>query len=106
MKLCTYSIKPTAIRSWFAYFALTISCIGYATAQSQFNQLLSSDKGLSSTLIGDVMQDRNGNLWIATENGLNKYNGVKLRNYFHDISDPPFFSARQHNGISVPRRPL
>lgn len=88
MKLCTYSIKPTAIRSWFAYFALTISCIGYATAQSQFNQLLSSDKGLSSTLIGDVMQDRNGNLWIATENGLNKYNGVKLRNYFHDISDP------------------
>ena len=57
-------------------------------AQTQFQQLLSSDKGLSSTLIGDIIQDHNGNLWIATENGLNKYNGVKLKNYFHKDDDP------------------
>lgn len=57
-------------------------------AQTQFQQFLSSDKGLSSTLIGDIIQDHYGNLWIATENGLNKYNGVKLKNYFHKDDDP------------------
>lgn len=69
---------------------LTILFVGIATAngQAQFQQLLSSDKGLSSTLIGDILQDHNGNLWIATENGLNRYNGTKLISYFHDDNDP------------------
>lgn len=62
-------------------------------AQLQIQQMLSSDKGLSSTLIGGIVQDRNGNLWIATENGLNKYNGVKLTNYYHDESDPHSLSS-------------
>jgi len=58
---------------------------GRAVAQSQ--QLISADQGLSSSLVGDILQDCNGNLWIATENGLNKYDGVKLTKYFHDESD-------------------
>ena len=72
-----------------------ISCVGIftANAQNKFQQLLSSDKGLSSTLIGDIMQDSKGNLWIVTENGLNKYDGVKLRSYYHDPSDPHSLSS-------------
>ena len=72
-----------------------ISCVGIftANAQNKFQQLLSSDKGLSSTLIDDIMQDSKGNLWIVTENGLNKYDGVKLRSYYHDPSDPHSLSS-------------
>lgn len=45
------------------------------------------DQGLSSSLINKVYQDSNGMIWIATENGLNRYDGVKLTIYRHRPED-------------------
>ena len=86
-------VTPTLTKSnvfVFCFIVQVILCINSfkAIAQNRFQQLLSSDKGLSSTLIDDIMQDSHDNLWIITENGLNKYNGVKLRSYYHDPTDP------------------
>lgn len=68
------------------FCSLSFNVAIYAQTSSQL--ILSSERGLSSTLIGDVLQDKDGNLWIATENGLNKYNGVTLKTYYHNDNDP------------------
>ena len=47
-----------------------------------------SDTFLSSNLINDLYQDKDGILWISTENGLNRYDGAKMTCYFHDDDNP------------------
>lgn len=46
------------------------------------------DKGLSQGTIFDITQDRLGNMWFATYNGVNKYNGYTFKVYQHDEADP------------------
>lgn len=41
----------------------------------------------SSGLINDICQDKYGFIWIATENGLNKYDGYRFTSYYHQPSD-------------------
>lgn len=47
-------------------------------------KLFSVDRELSSSLINKIFQDRNGMIWIATEDGLNRYDGSKFIIYKHD----------------------
>ena len=41
----------------------------------------------SSGLINDICQDRYGYVWIATENGLNKFDGYRFTTYYHQPGD-------------------
>src|SRR5678816_3308898 len=43
---------------------------------------LNTSHGLSYTGIIDMCNDRQGNLWIGTSNGLNMYNGNSVEKYF------------------------
>lgn len=54
--------------------------IGYG----QSGKLFTADGELSSSLINKIYQDRNGMIWIATEDGLNRYDGAKFTIYKHD----------------------
>lgn len=53
-------------------------------AQTKF---FTTDNGLSSSLVNKVYQDRNGMIWIATEDGLNRYDGSKITVYKNDPLD-------------------
>lgn len=44
-------------------------------------------EGLSQSTVLDITQDRMGNMWIATQNGLNKFNGYDFTVYRHDETD-------------------
>jgi len=48
---------------------------------------LSFEDGLSSRKVKDVCQDTFGFIWIATENGLNRYDGHSFKQYFSDGSN-------------------
>jgi ligand-binding sensor domain-containing protein len=53
-----------------------------------------SDNGLSHSIVNSIAQDKEGFLWIATWDGLNRYDGYEFKNYFHDPDDStslPFF---------------
>lgn len=50
----------------------------------QTGRLFTVDNELSSSMINTVYQDRNGIIWIATEDGLNRYDGAKFTIYKHD----------------------
>lgn len=41
----------------------------------------SSEDGLSQNTVMGIVQDRKGNMWFATWNGLNKFNGYSFKNY-------------------------
>ncbi len=51
--------------------------------QVNFSQLSSVD-GLSSNSVISINQDKQGYLWIATEDGLNRFDGKKFHIYRHD----------------------
>jgi len=40
---------------------------------------LTSQDGLSTVLVRDVIESRHGNMWIATQDGLNYYNGSRFK---------------------------
>src|SRR5947208_9405881 len=48
---------------------------------------LSLDQGLSQSTVMDILQDRRGYVWLATEDGLNRFDGLSFKVYKHDPAD-------------------
>lgn len=61
---------------------LTLSAMTYA----QTGHFFSSDR-FSNSLIADLCQDKFGNIWIATDYGLNKFDGYQFESFLHDDRD-------------------
>ena len=61
--------------------------------QAQSGKLFTADKELSNSLINKVYQDRRGIIWIATEDGLNCYDGSKFTIYKHKYLDETSLSS-------------
>ena len=66
--------------------ALTILCVFLAacqimTAGRQFTHINSSGDQLSSDCIKALCQDSRGYIWIGTVNGVNRYDGTRIRTY-------------------------
>lgn len=74
-------MKPKSLLFFLSVF---ISLVEYA----QSGKLFSVDAELSSSIINNVYQDRNGLIWIATEDGLNRYDGSKFTIYKNDKHNP------------------
>ncbi len=56
-------------------------------ANGQSARYFSTENGLSSNLINCIYQDKEGFVWIATEYGLNRFDGIKFTRYNHVKSD-------------------
>jgi ligand-binding sensor domain-containing protein len=54
------------------------------TASGQSAKFFSVENGLSSSMVTDIHQDRSGFLWISTEDGLNRFDGIKFTIYRQD----------------------
>ena len=64
-------------------------------AALKFKHLLTTD-GLSQNNVFDIAQDFDGFIWIATEDGLNRYDGKNFVHYRKDLADP---NSIAHNFI-------
>lgn len=53
----------------------------------QTGRLFTVDSELSSSMVMDIHQDRTGYIWIATEDGLNKFDGTKFTIYKQNRQD-------------------
>ncbi len=51
-------------------------------------QKVTSPTGNFSNLVGGMAQDKNGYLWIATSNGLYRYDGYRFKLFAHDPTNP------------------
>ncbi len=65
----------------FLCLLLSVLCHG------QKGKLFTVDNELSSSMINSIYQDKEGIIWIATEDGLNRYDGAKFSVYKHKSRD-------------------
>ena len=83
MRLFSLLLSLLVLLSVFL-FALPAQAAGPAV---HFDHL-TIDDGLSQNTINDIVQDRRGFLWIATQDGLNRYDGYSFKIFRHDPQDP------------------
>lgn len=57
-------------------------------ASAQTIKFFSSDRDLSNSMITAIVQDRSGFVWIATEDGLNRFDGLNFVTYRNKPNDP------------------
>jgi len=70
-------------RSFFVFAFLF--CMVHFTKSEQFIpsfEAITNDKGLSHNTVYDICQDDQGFMWFATEEGLNRYDGKNVKQYF------------------------
>ena len=58
-----------------------------STVVAERAQILTPDNGLSNSHITQIYQDSKGYIWIATENGLNKFDGYSFTVYSEQKND-------------------
>lgn len=54
--------------------------------QIQFHNFSLAD-GLSSDSITDIVEDNSGFIWVATTEGLNRFDGYKFKQYLHELDN-------------------
>lgn len=68
---------------WF--FTLTVT-VNHAQPAPFFLEKLTTSEGLGSNKINDIVQDENDFLWIATSDGLNRFDGTDVVQYYHQAN--------------------
>ena len=81
-------------KPFIIFFALVLSC--HASSQQVFEHI-SSAQGLTSGKVADIIQDKEGFYWIATSEGLNRFDGSTFKVYRHDKNDSASLS---HNNCT------
>ena len=83
-------VQPFFLRFLTACICISLipmekTCLAQA---SNYNfEHLTTDHGLASNKVEAVLQDREGFYWIATQNGLNRFDGTSFKIYRHDSVD-------------------
>ena len=62
-------------------------CLVVLPLAAQTGKFYSTNNELSSSLINQIFQDKRGFIWIATEYGLNRFDGLRFSNYKHMSGD-------------------
>ena len=70
-------------------FLITLIALSISlTSQAQMARLYTSESGLANSHAHDIFQDSKGFIWISTENGLSRFDGVKFTTFNYDRNNP------------------
>lgn len=108
----TMTYIKTLLGKYVLYLLLGIFCFSSANGET-YNRLYGIES-LSSNLISSICQDSQGYIWIATEYGLNRFDGVYFTQYYaggvegladNDVSkilaDGDFIYVMMYNKLQV-----
>ncbi|GAA4309788.1 hypothetical protein GCM10023149_04240 [Mucilaginibacter gynuensis] len=87
---------PQRLSAFLFLLVFVLSSPIVAQTNASF-EAISTAQGLSQGLINDMLQDREGFIWIATKGGLNRYDGYTFKTFTTDLQDPNSISS---NAIS------
>jgi signal transduction histidine kinase/ligand-binding sensor domain-containing protein len=62
---------------------------------------ISASDGLTASSILSIIQDNEGYLWVGTVLGLNRYDGINFKNYFHDPTDKLSLSSNSISCLAI-----
>jgi len=80
------------------FLLLCIICIASFGQYSNIKKL-GMEQGLSSNFVMGITQDEKGFIWVATESGLNKFDGKNFKVYKKNIDNENSLSGNELNGI-------
>jgi ligand-binding sensor domain-containing protein len=82
----------------FVYLLFSLFFAGSSLAQNSLHavNLYTTKDGLSNNLILALRQDSRGFLWLATKEGLNRFDGFQFKKYFFEKNNP---SSLTHNNV-------
>ncbi len=93
-------MKTTLFKTGFGLAITLMIMLGAVPGQAQSPVVvnrkfahLSTRDGLSGNIIESIVQDKRGFMWIATSNGLNRYDGYTFTVYKNRQTDPTSLSA-------------
>ena len=72
---------------WLPASRLLVSFIGFLLlissgySQEPYIKTITEDDGLPSSTVYDILQDRTGHLWVATDYGVSRYDGYNFENF-------------------------
>ncbi|MCB9036596.1 MAG: response regulator [Lewinellaceae bacterium] len=76
-------------------FLVLLLCAPWLAQPQGASTLLSVNEGLSQGLVSEIIQSRDGFLWIATKDGLNRYDGYRFEVFSPDPFDPFAIAASE-----------
>lgn len=71
---------------------LIIRIAGYAASEPTIDQI-TSNNGLSHNTVRCMLQDKTGFIWFGTLNGLNRYDGIKIKTIIPETKNPNSLSS-------------
>jgi len=95
----------TAMQSFLSWFRAVLSLAFFFAAadstaqQGTLMESISIEQGLSQGMIFDLLQDREGFLWVATKDGLNRYDGYNFKVFTNDPYNP--FSLSSNTVVTL-----
>lgn len=76
------------------YLLLAFGLFKSLNVFGQFNyESLTNSNGLSQGYIYDILQDKDGFIWVSTKDGLNRYDGYNFKVFTHDTYNPYSISS-------------
>lgn len=77
------------------YVLFILNIFSSVFAQSLHLNSLTVKDGLSQHDVSSIIQDSEGFIWIATYDGLNRFDGYQIENYFHDNNNTLSLSSNR-----------
>ena len=90
-------------RSHMQALLLLVACLVPACMSAQTGNYLTTEKGLSSSVVKQIYQDHYGIIWIATNSGVNVYNGYQMRTYQRNVEQSNSLASNLVNGFCEDR---
>jgi signal transduction histidine kinase/ligand-binding sensor domain-containing protein/DNA-binding response OmpR family regulator len=83
-----------AIQFFYQYLLVIIFVFtASGTSQNLSFKNLTTENGLSNNKINDIIQDKAGFIWLATDDGLNRFDGYNFKVYRHIPEDSTSISS-------------
>ena len=86
-----YLLIKLLLRASNFILILLAVCFSYTGYSQSFPNLqfehITIKEGLSSNVTTCVTEDKNGFIWVGTNNGLNRYDGYRFKAYYHKDDD-------------------
>ncbi len=92
------------IQNGLGFLLCLLLFFSYLSSNAQYSKIrfenLSIRQGLSQSTALSMLQDRKGFLWIATADGLNRYDGYKFKVYRKNLADSTSISSNYVNVLA------
>ncbi|NNF32755.1 MAG: histidine kinase [Saprospiraceae bacterium] len=69
------------------FISIFLLCPGLMSGQNFYFNQLTVDDGLSQNSVVSITQDNLGMMWMATQDGLNRYNGIEFEKFNYFFTD-------------------